>query len=154
MKFLSLLTLLFFVSCTSIKDKENASDILDIKEVYIQNWIGGVPQEGSGIYFHLILNKPLSTSLVLEKLRIESSEVPIIKESATVYKAKIINPQNDLILDKNPQNEYKNQIPIKSLKPNEAYLLFKSNEKTYAKHLQNIKEKPMIAYPFKNKPKN
>ena len=154
MRLVVVLFLLGLASCSTTKGKKEASDLLEIEEVYYQKWVSGVQEAGSGINFYLILKKPLSSELVLEKLRFEAVEVPFIKEKETVYVAKIINPKNDLILDENPQKEYGNQIPIKSLKPNEAYLLFKMNSKVYTKYLQNVKEKPMIAYPSMNKPKN
>lgn len=154
MKILLVFISFTLVSCSASKEKEEASDILEIEEVYYQKWAAGVQEGGSGINFYLKLKKPLSNELVLEKLRFEAVEVPFKKENEIVYVAKITNPQNDLILDENPQKEYGNQIPIKRLKPNEAYLLFKMNSKVYAKHLQNVKEKPMIAYPSMNKPKN
>ena len=153
MKTILALLLLGIYSCSSSKEKLDTSELAEIEQVYYQKWVAGNENGGNGINFHVTFKKPLSSELVLENLRFGSVEVPFYKETETSYIAKIINSQNDLILNENPVKEYGNGLPIKSLQPNEAYLLFKMNSKTYSKHLENVKEKPMLAYPSV-KPKN
>ena len=154
MKTILALLLLGIYSCSSSKEKLENLELAEIEQVYYQKWVAGHENGGSGINFHVKFKKPLSSELVLENLRFGSVQVPFVKETETSYTAKIINPQNDIILDEDPVKEYGNGIPIKSLKPNEAYLFFKMNSKTYSKHLENVKEKPMIAFPSRNKEKN
>jgi hypothetical protein len=157
-KYLHMKTILAFflmgsLSCSSSKEVTN-NFLENIDTVFYQKWDAGVQGGGSGIDFHVTLKMPLSKEIVLENLRFGSVQVPFNKENETTYIAKIISQQKDLILDENSAKEYGNSLPIKSLKPNEAYLLFKMNSKIYSKHLENVKEKPMIAYPSMERPKN
>ena len=150
-----LLTLITFtiVSCSSSKEvSPNLSE--NIESIYYQKWIAGVQGGGSGINFHVNLNLPLEENIKLEKVQFDVYEVAFEKISETEYVAKINTHQNDLILDENPQKEYGNEAPKVSLKSNEANLIFSINGKEVIKNIQKVKEKPMIAYPSMERPKN
>jgi hypothetical protein len=153
MKILVALILFSLVSCSSSKEiSPNLTD--NVESVYYQKWIAGVQGGGSGINFHVNLNLPLEENVKLEKVQFDTYEVAFEKISETEYVAKINSHQNDLILDENPQKEYGNQAPKVILKPNEANLIFSINGKEVIRNLQKVKEKPMIAYPSMERPKN
>ena len=155
MKMKILLALITFtiVSCSSSKEvSANLSE--NIESIYYQKWIAGVQGGGSGINFHVNLNLPLEENIKLEKVQFDTYEVAFEKISQTEYVAKINTHQNDLILDENPQKEYGNEAPKVSLKSNEANLIFSINGKEVIKNIQKVKEKPMIAYPSMERPKN
>ncbi|WP_338376080.1 hypothetical protein [uncultured Flavobacterium sp.] len=153
MKILVVLILFSLVSCSSSKEiSPNLTD--NIESVYYQKWIAGVQGGGSGINFHVNLNLPLKDNVKLEKVQFDTYEVAFEKISETEYVAKINSHQNDLILDENPKKEYGNQAPKVSLKSNEANLIFSINGKEVIKNIQKVKEKPMIAYPSMERPKN
>lgn len=155
MKMKILLALITFtiVSCSSSKEvSANLSE--NIESIYYQKWIAGVQGGGSGINFHVNLNLPLEENIKLEKVQFDVYEVAFEKISETEYVAKMNTHQNDLILDENPQKEYGNEAPKVSLKSNEANLIFSINGKEVIKNIQKVKEKPMIAYPSMERPKN
>ena len=153
MKILVAFILFTIVSCSSSKEvSPNLSE--NIESIYYQKWIAGVQGGGSGINFHVNLNLPLEENIKLEKVQFDVYEVAFEKISKTEYVAIINTHQNDLILDENPQKEYGNQAPKVSLKSNEANLIFSINGKEVIKNIQKVKEKPMIAYPSMERPKN
>jgi hypothetical protein len=143
------------VSCSNSKDLElqKASETIDY--VYFQRWIAGVRGGGSGVNFHVNLKAPLEKDVILEKVQFESYEASFVKISETSYVAylKTNGNQNDMVLDSNPEKEYGNKAPDVTLKPNEANLFFTKNREEFVKNIQNVKEKPMLAYPSV-KPKN
>lgn len=153
MKILLVLITFTIISCSSSKEvSPNLSE--NIESIYYQKWIAGVQGGGSGINFHVNLNLPLEENIKLEKVQFDVYEVAFEKISETEYVAKINTHQNDLILDENPQKEYGNEAPKVSLKSNEANLIFSINGKEVIKNIQKVKEKPMIAYPSMERPKN
>ena len=156
MKLIIALIFIGCISCSNSKDLElqKVSDTID--SVYFQKWTAGIKGGGSGINFHVNLKVPLENDEILEKVQFETYEATFVKKSETNYVAyiKTKNNQNDLILDENPEKEYGNKAPIVKLKPNEANLFFRVNNKEIIKNLQNVKEKAMIPYPSMNKQKN
>ncbi|MFT5755231.1 MAG: hypothetical protein ACI9FW_001991 [Flavobacterium sp.] len=149
------ITLLLFgiFSCSS--SKEIPQDLSEnIETVFYQKWVAGVKGGGSGINFHVVLKKPLVEEYKLEKVHFDSYEESFQKLSETEYIARIINHQNDLILDANPEKEYGNKAQEVKLKPGVAILYFKIKGKEIIKSFQNVKERPMIAFPSRNKEKN
>jgi hypothetical protein len=143
------------ISCSSSKEVEIQKVTETIDSVYFQRWVAGIQGGGSGTNFHVNLKTPLEKDVVLDKVQFESYEASFVKISETSYIAYIRtnSNQNDLILDENPEKEYGNKASVENLKPNEANLFFTKNGKEFVKNLQNVKEKPMIAYPSV-KPKN
>lgn len=155
MKIILAFILIGIVSCSNSKDLElqKASDTIDA--VYFQKWIAGVRGGGSGVNFYVNLKAPLEKDVILEKVQFESYEASFVKTSDTSYVAyiKTDGNQNDMVLDSNPEKEYGNKAQDFNLKPNEANLFFTKNGEEFVKNLQNVKEKPMLAYPSV-KPKN
>lgn len=155
MKVILAFILTALLSCSNSKELElqKASETID--SVYFQRWVAGIQGGGSGTNFHVNLKTPIEKDVTLEKVQFESYEASFVKISDTSYIAYIRtnSNQNDLILDENPEKEYGNKSPEINLKPNEANLFFTKNGKEFVKNLQNVKEKPMIAYPSV-KPKN
>lgn len=155
MKIIITFILIGIVSCSNSKDLElqKASDTIDA--VYFQKWIAGVRGGGSGVNFYVNLKAPLQKDVILEKVQFESYEALFVKISDTSYVAyiKTDGNQNDMVLDSNPEKEYGNKAPIEKLKPNEANLFFTKNGEEFIKNIQNVKEKPMLAYPSV-RPKN
>jgi hypothetical protein len=154
MRVLVVLFLLGLVSCATNKEKKGVIDLEEIKEVYYQKWVAGVQGGGSGIDFFVTLKQPLSAEIVLEKVQFENNEASFKKLAPTSYVARISTKMNDLILDENPKKEYGNTLNNNNLKQGEANLIFTKNAKVYSVHLKNVTEKPMLAYPSMEKPKN
>ena len=155
MREITALFLIVCLSCSSAKEEIQQKFSETIDSVYFQKWVAGIQGGGSGANFHVNLKTPLEKDVVLKKVQFESFEASFVKISETSYSAyiKTNSNQNDLILDENPEKEYGNKAPKINLKPNEANLFFTKNGKEFVKNLQNVKEKPLIAYPSV-KPKN
>ena len=152
MKLIVTLSLLGIFSCSSLKEvPQDLSE--NIETVFYQKWVAGIQGGGSGINFHVVFNKPLSDEYELKKVQFDTYEENFEKLSETEYIARIKTHQNDLILDENSQKEYANKAPEVKLKFGEANLYFKIKGKETIKNFQNVKEKPMLAYPSV-KPKN
>lgn len=157
MKILTALIVFAIASCSSSKVVKENIDFYEIDNAYYQKWVAGVQGGGSGINLHIIFKKPLNDDFELEKVSFQSYEGAFEKISETEYVAKINTHQNDLILDKNPIKEYGNKASTQDvLKTDEAllYFIIKSKGKSLVGLAKNVKEKPMIAYPIMNKPKN
>ena len=153
MKILAAFIILAIASCSSRKEVSE-SLLENLENVYYQKWVAGVQGGGSEIHFHVIFKEPLNKEQLLEKVQFETYEAIFEKISETKYLAKINTDQNDLNLDEDPVKEYGNKAPEESLKINEANLYFRIKGKEVIKNLQNVKEKPMIAFPSMNKQKN
>lgn len=158
MRYLALLILLSIFSCSFLKEGKTAGLQYEIDSVYYQKWIAGIQGGGSGIHFHVNFKKPLEGEVILEKVQFITYEAFFVKSSDTSYVAFIktnLN-QKDFILDENPEKEYGNEAPkSNSLKPDEALLYFyiPSRNKYVVRLAENVKEKPMLAYPSR-KPQN
>ena len=128
----------------------------EIASVYFQKWVGGRQESGKGIHFYLEFKEPLMKEIQLEKIYFQGQEAKVKKESDSNFVADFIQKAKDSDSD---LEENKNEIPLSKkskfdLKSNEAILEYKKNQKTIFFKIENIKEKPMIAYPSINKPKN
>lgn len=153
MKILLAFILFIIVSCSSSKEvSTNLSE--NIESVYYQKWIAGVQGGGSGINFHVVFKNPLDKEQLLRKVQFQNYESTFEKISETEFLAKIKTHQNDLILDENPEKEYGNEATKINIRPNEANLIFRINGKEVIKNIKKVKEKPMIAYPSMERPKN
>ncbi|MFD2908734.1 hypothetical protein ACFSX9_08280 [Flavobacterium ardleyense] len=138
------------ISCnsTQIIAQEN------IQSVSYQKWVAGLEDGGSGVNFYVNLIQPLHKDIALISVHFHGQEALFEKTSETEYVAKIHSGQKDLIMDENPENEYGNQSAVINLKSNEAILTFHKNGETFTKKVENVKEKPIIAFPSRNKEKN
>jgi hypothetical protein len=133
----------------------------EIADVYFQQWIVGQQLFSSRTNFYIQFKKPLSKEIILEKIHFQNQKVVFDTEDDQTFVAHLsqMARMQDLILDGDSLKEYGNRAPviIKSkfdLKRNEAVLEYKKGKKTMYYKMVSIKEKPIITYPLKNKPKN
>ncbi|MFV5696948.1 hypothetical protein ACM55H_01145 [Flavobacterium sp. ZT3R17] len=131
----------------------------EIKSVYFQKWLDG--EKGSGIDFYIEFKKRLSKEIKLEKIYFRNQESNLEEATKNTFVAHFYQKNSipDLILDSDFLKEYGNKAPVIikpkfDLKPNEAVLEYKKMDQTLFFKIVNPKEKPMIAYPSINKPKN
>lgn len=133
----------------------------EIKSVYFQNWVGGQEGSGSGTIFYIEFKKPILPTIQLNKIYFNNQEASLEKQTANTFAAHFYyrKSSSDIIMDIDPAKEYGNKPPVIQktkfdLKPNEAVLEYKNKNKTQFFKIINPKEKPMIAYPSMNKPKD
>jgi hypothetical protein len=133
----------------------------EIKSVYFQKWIGGQEETGSGTDFYIEFKKRLSKEIKLEKIYFRNQETNLEGVAENTFVAHFYQQKSipDLILDSDSLKEYGNKAPVIlkpkfDLKPNEAVLEYKKMDQPLFFKIVNPKEKPMIAYPSINKPKN
>ena len=152
-KILILLVSVIFASCNCTKETVAKETI---KEVSYEQWVAGVQGGGSGINFMVELNKPLEEGTSLEKVQFKTYEAVFEKNSDLLYVTYIRTKVNQLKLYEEGSKEYGNEAPLPDfgLQPNQARLFFNENGKTKEVLIDNIKEKPLLAYPSMNKPKN
>lgn len=114
--------------------------------VYFQKWMGGLEETGNGFNVHFITAKPLSKSIEILKVRWKNVEVSPEKSNETEYVAHFFYSL-DLDADK--------QIKQNPLNARTQFLVtYKKEEEIITEIYSNLKEKPMIAYPSMEKPKN
>jgi hypothetical protein len=147
------LVLTLLISCNSFKEivvKET------IREVSYEQWVAGVQGGGSGINFMVELNKPFEEGVILKKVQFKTYDAVFEKKSDLLYITYIRTKVNQLKLYEEGSKEYGNEAPLPDfgLKPNQARLFFNENGKTNEVIIDNVIEKPLLAYPSMNKPKN
>ena len=120
----------------------------EIQSAFYQKMQNG--NENSGTHFYIEFKKPLATNIKLEKIYFHNQESSVeeITKSTVVAHFYQRNKKEDLILDSNPAKEYGNKAPViqKSkfdLKPNEAILKYKKDNKTQFFKITNLIEKPL-----------
>ncbi|MFV8345530.1 hypothetical protein [Flavobacterium sp. ZB4P13] len=124
----------------------------EIKSVFYQKWEDG--KESSGTHFYIEFKKPLAANIKLEKIYFQNQESAIKGTAKNTFVAHFYreNKKEDLILHRDPAKEYGNKAPVIQktkfdLKPNEAVLEYKKDDKTYFFKIINPREKPMGTYP-------
>jgi hypothetical protein len=152
-KIMVLVTLIAFFSCKPAKE---TIQIKTIKEVSFEQWIAGVQGGGSGINFMVELNVPLADGVTLQKVQFQTYEAVFEKISDLKYITYIRTKINQLKLYEESNKEYGNEAPLPNfgLQSNQARLFFIENKKIIQIVVDNVKEKPLLAYPSMNKPKN
>ena len=120
----------------------------EIQSVFYHKEKNGM--ESSVINFYIEFKNPLSANIKLEKIYFHNQESPVQEITLKDFKSSFLqsNKKEDLIMDKNPAKEYGNRAPVieKSkfdLKPNEAVLEYKQDNKTQFFKITNLKEKPL-----------
>lgn len=150
------LLFVFTLMCSSAQ-KNIENDLKNnIKEVYFERWVAGVRGGGSGINFHIFLNKSLSDNEFLQKVQFENKEAVFQKMDDLHYVAYIKTNLNDLELHETSDKEFGNEAPVVdfNLKPQQAKVFVVENNNEVSFLIDNVKEKEMIAYPSMNKPRN
>jgi hypothetical protein len=144
---------IFLISCNCVKETVAKEGI---KEVSFEQWVAGVQGGGSGINFMVELNTPLEEGITLEKVQFKTYEAVFEKNSELFYVTYIRTKVNQLKLYEEGSKEYGNEPPLPDfgLQPNQARLFFKENGKAKEVVIDNVIEKPLLAYPSMNKPKN
>ena len=104
----------------------------------------------SGTHFYITFKKRLSKTIALNTVYFRNQK-GLVKEITpkdfTVYFA-LSNTKEDLIMDSNPAKEYGNKAPALQnakfdVKPNEAVLEYKQDNKTHFFKMTNVIEKPL-----------
>jgi len=120
----------------------------EIQSVFYQKIKKGT--ESSVINLYIEFKNPLSANFKLEKIYFHNQESLVQEITPKDFKSTFLqsNKKEDLIMDKNPAKEYGNKAPVvqKSkfdLKPNEAILEYKKDNKTQFFKIINLKEKPL-----------
>lgn len=121
-----------------------------IKEVYFQNWVGGVQGGGSGTIFYVEFLKDLPETITLKQLYFRQGLAPVNKIAQNQYSFSYTgtsnwNTRGELEVSDVPAP--KPTVPPYPIKEDEAILeyLFKGEIK-YFKFI-NVKQKEMLAYP-------
>ena len=165
MKYL-LIILFFFIIAVSLSfcvDKQASQTRFpqEIASVYFQKWMGGKEQSGSGTNFYIEFKEPLSAAIQLDKIYFNNQVAVLEPLAGNSFMAHFYDRKRnlDLIMDKDSLKEYGNEAPPIArpkiaLKPNQALLVYKKKGKTRYFKITDPKEKPIIAYPAMNKPKN
>ena len=120
----------------------------EIQSVFYQKEKKGI--EITGNHFYIEFKKPLAATIKLEKIYFHNQESLVQEITKNVFVAHFYqsNKKEDLILDVNPAKEYGNKAPViqKSkfdLKPNEAVLEYKHDNKIFFYKISNVPEKPI-----------
>ena len=120
----------------------------EIQSVFYQKIKKGT--ESSVINFYIEFKNPLSADIKLEKIYFHNQESLVQEITPKDFKSTFLqsNKKEDLIMDKKPAKEYGNRAPVieKSkfdLKPNEAVLEYKKDDKTQFFKITNVIEKPL-----------
>ena len=120
----------------------------EILSAFYQKMKGGT--ESGGTHFYIEFKKPLAANIKLKKIYFHNQESPVEEITKNTFVAHFYqsNKQEDLILDSNPAKEYGNKAPVVQktkfdLKPNEAVLEYKKENKTYFFKITNPIEKPL-----------
>lgn len=124
----------------------------EIKEATYQEWVAGVRGGGAGITISLLIDDFDTSKIKIDSIYFRNYKESLSKRGVN-YVANIktnLNKQEDIILHKNPQNEYGNQVPIVensspfNLSNKEAIISFRENEKVkYIKVLLTQLESPL-----------
>ena len=108
-----------------------------IEKATYQEWVAGVRGGGGGISISLTINNFDASKITMDSIYFRNYKEALSK-SGVNYIANFktaINKQDDIILHKNPQNEYGNQAPVLknntpfNLSKNEAVISFKEKNK-------------------------
>ena len=120
----------------------------EIQSVFYQKMRKGT--ESSAINFYIEFKNPLSANIKLEKIYFHNQESSVQEITPKDFKSSFLQSKikEDFILDIDPAKEYGNKAPViqKSkfdLKPNEAVLQYKQDNKTLFYKISNVSEKPL-----------
>lgn len=157
MKFynITLLICFMFFNCASQQEqysfyKTLESNPKELEMIYYQSWVAGVQGGGSGLNIYIkdvLIEHPIQIYFRNTFAKLEHKNGYYIAR----FKSDI-NQYNYVIMSDNPKQEYTNKLPEKitfpfDLKDNEAVILvLKDGKNAYIK-IENIPQKPVVAYP-------
>ena len=120
----------------------------EIQSAFYQKMKNGT--ESSGTHFYIEFKKALARNIKLEKIYFHNQESPVNEITKNTFVSHFYqrNKKEDLILDSNPAKEYGNKAPVIQkfkfdLKPNEAVLQYRQENKTFFYKITNAMEKPL-----------
>jgi hypothetical protein len=138
----------FSITFCAMKQEFQTKFPQEIQSIFYQKIKKGT--ESSVINLYIEFKNPLSANFKLEKIYFHNQESLVQEITPKDFKSTFLqsNKKEDLIMDKNPAKEYGNKAPVvqKSkfdLKPNEAILEYKKDNKTQFFKIINLKEKPL-----------
>jgi hypothetical protein len=142
--FFVLITFFNMNSCSSEKTSQEMQKYFD--KITCQKWVGGVKGAGGGTILNIMLLKSLPSNVELMKVHFQEREGILTKVTDLHYQASIRTFENKFETEPTPT--------IKTdLKPNQAKIFFKIDDKESSILIDNVKELPMLAYPSA-KPRN
>lgn len=135
----TIIILMLFTSCVPKKVSENNTSQHIFDTVYFQKWIGGLEQTGSGYDIYFSSQKPLPSSF--DFLKVIGKHFEAIPEK---------------INDKEYRVRFSSNIAInRTVNDTTTFeITYTINGELKTESYRNLKEKPMIAYPSMEKPKN
>ncbi|MAO07424.1 MAG: hypothetical protein CL596_01790 [Alteromonas sp.] len=153
--FIAICNLLFF-NCAGGKDFQlEKNPPSQIRQAYFQKWIAGVQGGGSGTNVHFVIELE-EQEATLEALYFQN-EKAALRENPNKkgsYTANFLNESNrDVIMDESPVKESQNTPPEKipfDLLKNEAVISYTIKGQTAYYKVENLEEKPLLAYPSTN----
>lgn len=119
----------------------------EMKSVFFQNGVYGT--KNNQTHFYIEFKKPLASTVKLEKIYFLNQESPVEEITKNNFVSHFHQiKKEDLILDSNPAKEYGNKAPVIQkfkfdLKPNEAVLQYRQENKTFFYKITNAMEKPL-----------
>ena len=148
-KIISLLLITTFsLTFCAMKQELQTEFPQEIQSAFYQKMKNG--NENSGTHFYIEFKKALALNIKLEKIYFHNQEslVNEITKNTFVSHFYQSNKKEDLILDSNPVKEYGNKAPVIQiskfdLKPNEAILEYKKDNKPQFFKITNLIEKSL-----------
>jgi hypothetical protein len=148
--------ILGFSQCSTTKELQEKAPTT-IGKVYVQKWVAGIEEGGSGLYIFI----PVSdASITLDSVyfRGRATKLSVKYQNKNMYVGNFINPskqKHDIIMSGDPKAEYGNKSPILEkqkpipfeLKDDECVISYIEGKKTKYFKIGNIVEKQLIPYP-------
>ena len=120
----------------------------EIQAVFYEKEKNGA--ESSRTHFYMEFKKPLATNIKLQNIYFRNQDSPVQEITNNTFVAHLFQSiiKEVMIMDNNPAKEYGNKAPVIknskfNLKPNEAVLEYKKDNKTVYYKITNVKEKPV-----------
>ena len=126
---------------------------LDFSEPYYNSWVAGIEGGGAGINVFLPTTKP--SKIIIDSLHFRGEKSAVeTRDQLIIGRFKYsTNRKKDIILSSNPQDEYRNTLPIQfdaspfNLTQNECVISYRVNNKRLYYKISNLKKQRDIAYP-------
>ena len=142
-----------FSQCSGSRDLDKKAPV-NIEKAYCQRWVGGVEGAGSGLNIHLPMG---DSEMELDSVYFRGKAAKLEwKKEARQYVGRYtteFNKKKDIVMNEDPKKEYGNELPkVESkipfeLKQDECVVSYKKGDKTHYFKIENIGEKPMLAFP-------
>ncbi len=153
--FLALCCTGILVSRCGSAQKTQASSPIQIGECYYQQWIGGIEGGGSGIDIYIPIISNLN-KIELDSVYFQGKGVKLEVKNESIAIGRFmtdLNRKKDIIMSNEPYAEYGNQVNRSilkqwpTLKNNQCVISYKEAAKIKYFMIDNLSEKPLLAYP-------